>query len=67
MKAFKFKLTKTRSKDNFNETSITQNRYTATSRATISLLMKHQQKLKLKSFRKVLGKRRQKLIKMQNE
>ena len=52
MHAFKFKLTKTRSKDNFNETSITQNRYTATSRATISLLMKHQLKIEVEEFQK---------------
>ena len=58
MQTFKFKLTKIRSKDNFNETSVTRNQYTATSRATISLLMKHQLKMKLKSFRKVFGKRR---------
>ena len=50
MQAFKFKLTKTRSKDNFNETSITQNRYTATSRATISLLMKHQLKIEVEEY-----------------
>ena len=45
---------------------VTRNRYTATLRVVTSLRMKHQLKMKLKSFGKVFGKRRQNLIKMRS-
>ena len=43
---------------------VTSNQYTGTSRVAVSLWMKYQLKIKLKSFGRVFGKRRQNVIKV---